>query len=265
MKKSNKITSLFLVLLFSLNISVVSAAHTNSNLEYHNSPIQSQEAPVNVITWTFTLGQSFVVNAETGTVYTVSNPEVISPLDGKPGWFIANENGEALIFIHQPTLGDFVCRVIVGTADREQAENPVYYGSDDSGTEETVQESAEILAQKVLELVNQERAKAGVHPLRLNQDLQDAAAIRAEEITRHFSHERPDGSSCFTLLRNRNRTLGENIAAGNATPKEVVAQWMHSPALRANILNKSFKELGVGYCRKEGTEYTHYWIQMFRG
>ena len=40
---------------------------------------------------------------------------------------------------------------------------------------------------------------------------------------------------------------------------------MRSPGHRANILNKDYKELGVGYCRKEGTEYTHYWIQMFRG
>jgi len=123
----------------------------------------------------------------------------------------------------------------------------------------------EAFPEEVLQLVNKERAKVGARPLRLSQDLQDAAAIRAEEITRHFAHERPDGSSCFTLLRNRNRTLGENIAAGNATPEEVVDQWMHSPGHRANMLNKDFKELGVGYCRKEGTEYTHYWIQMFRG
>ena len=120
-------------------------------------------------------------------------------------------------------------------------------------------------AEEVLQLVNVERAKVGAAPLRLNNELQNAAVIRAEEITRHFAHERPDGSSCFTLLRNRNRTLGENIAAGNATPEEVVDQWMHSPGHRANILNKAFRELGVGYCCKEGTEYTHYWIQMFRG
>lgn len=124
---------------------------------------------------------------------------------------------------------------------------------------------AEAFPEEVLQLVNVERAKVGAAPLRLNNELQNAAVIRAEEITRHFAHERPDGSSCFTLLRNRNRTLGENIAAGNATPEEVVDQWMHSPGHRANILNKAFKELGVGYCCKEGTEYTHYWIQMFRG
>ena len=120
-------------------------------------------------------------------------------------------------------------------------------------------------AVEVLRLVNVERAKVGAAPLRLSNDLMDVAAIRAEEITRSFSHQRPDGSSCFTLVRNQNRTMGENIAAGSATPEAVVDQWMHSSGHRANMLNKDFKELGVGHCYKEGSSYGHYWIQMFRG
>ena len=123
----------------------------------------------------------------------------------------------------------------------------------------------EAFPEEVLQLVNKERAKVGARPLRLNDELLAGAKIRAEEITRHMSHDRPDGSSCFTVLRNRNRTLGENIAAGNATPEAVVDQWMHSPGHRANILNKDFKELGVGYYYKENSTYKHYWIQMFRG
>lgn len=123
----------------------------------------------------------------------------------------------------------------------------------------------EAFPEEVLQLVNKERAKVGARPLHLNDELMAGAKIRAEEITRHFSHDRPDGKSCFTVLRNRNRTLGENIAAGNPTPEEVVDSWMHSPGHRANILNKDFKELGVGYCYKDNSTYKHYWIQMFRG
>lgn len=120
-------------------------------------------------------------------------------------------------------------------------------------------------AVQVLNLVNAERAKAGAAPLRLAQDLQNAAAVRAEEITRSFSHTRPDGRSCFTLVRDQKHTMGENIAAGSATPEAVVDQWMQSPGHRANMLNKSFKELGVGHMYKQGSKYGHYWIQMFRG
>ena len=120
-------------------------------------------------------------------------------------------------------------------------------------------------AVQVLNLVNMERAKVSARPLRLSNDLMGAASVRAEEITRYFSHTRPDGSSCFTLVRDRNHTMGENIAAGSATPEAVVDQWMNSPGHRANMLNKSFKELGVGHMYKQGSTYGHYWVQMFRG
>jgi uncharacterized protein YkwD len=40
---------------------------------------------------------------------------------------------------------------------------------------------------------------------------------------------------------------------------------MHSEGHRANILNPVFKELGVGYCCDENTEYEYYWVQIFRG
>ena len=120
-------------------------------------------------------------------------------------------------------------------------------------------------AVEVLRLVNAERAKVGAAPLRLSNDLMDATAVRAEEITRSFSHTRPDGSSCFTLVRNQNRTMGENIAAGSVTPAAVVDQWMHSKGHRENMLDKRFKELGIGHCYKEGSSYGHYWVQMFRG
>lgn len=125
--------------------------------------------------------------------------------------------------------------------------------------------NAPAFAERVLELCNTERSKVGVAPLSLAADLQDSAAIRAVEITQLMSHTRPDGSRCFSVVKNKNNTLGENIAAGRSTPEGVVDQWMHSEGHRANILNPVFKELGVGYCCDENTEYEYYWVQIFRG
>lgn len=125
--------------------------------------------------------------------------------------------------------------------------------------------NAPAFAVKVLELCNTERSKVGVAPLTLAADLQDSAAIRAVEITQLMSHTRPDGSRCFSVVKNKNNTLGENIAAGRGTPEGVVDQWMHSEGHRTNILNPVFKELGVGYCCDENTEYEYYWVQIFRG
>ncbi len=120
-------------------------------------------------------------------------------------------------------------------------------------------------AVEVLNLVNAERAWVGVAPLRLAQDLQKASAVRARELVESFSHTRPNGSDCFTVMKNRGRTCGENIAAGHATASETVNQWMNSAGHRENILNPAFRELGVGYAYEDYSDYHHYWVQLFRG
>lgn len=119
-------------------------------------------------------------------------------------------------------------------------------------------------AEKVLKLVNKERAKAGRKALKLDASLNRAAKVRAKEITEVFSHDRPDGSSCFSIMKEMGisyRAVGENIAAGQPT-LEVVHSWMNSEGHRANILSKEFEKLGVGYVKTGGT-YKHYWVQLF--
>lgn len=125
--------------------------------------------------------------------------------------------------------------------------------------------NAPMFAERVLALCNAERAKVGVSPMYLAKDLQRAANVRAGEIVQVTSHTRPDGSSCFSIVEQNNNTLGENIAAGSATPDAVVEQWMNSDGHRANILNPIFKELGVGYTQNDNSLYKYYWIQIFRG
>ena len=120
-------------------------------------------------------------------------------------------------------------------------------------------------AQEVLKLVNEERAKEGRTPLALDQKLCEAASVRAGEIVSQFSHTRPDGTSCFTILQQNNisyRTCGENIAAGQITPAAVMDSWMHSEGHRANIMSSDFGKLGVGFV-KSSQGYQYYWVQMF--
>ena len=120
-------------------------------------------------------------------------------------------------------------------------------------------------AEKVLKLVNKERAKAGRKALKLDALLNRTAMVRAKEITKVFSHDRPNGSSCFSILKEIGisyRAAGENIAAGQQTPEEVVNSWMNSDGHRANILSADFEKLGVGYVKTDGA-YKHYWVQLF--
>lgn len=119
-------------------------------------------------------------------------------------------------------------------------------------------------AYEVLDLVNKERAKAGAKPLRLAADMQKGARIRAQELILKFSHTRPNGKECFTVLKEQGRGVGENIAAGANSPAAVMKLWMESPGHRKNILDPLYKELGVGYAYHSSTEFQHYWVQLFR-
>lgn len=120
-------------------------------------------------------------------------------------------------------------------------------------------------AYRVLELVNIERAKVGLAPLAFAQNIMNCAQIRAAETVSLFSHTRPDGSSCFTCFTAcgvPSGAWGENIAAGYRTPEAVVEGWMNSSGHRANILNGSFKYIGIGV-KKTSSGYGVYATQCF--
>ncbi|CEP66152.1 CAP domain [Moorella glycerini] len=122
--------------------------------------------------------------------------------------------------------------------------------------------------QKVVDLVNAERAKAGLKPLAVDLQLAKVARLKAEDMrdNNYFGHDSPVYGSFFAMLRKFGityRTAGENIAAGYRTPEAVVAAWMGSPGHRSNILNASFTTIGVGYAR--GGSYGNYWVQEFIG
>ena len=120
-------------------------------------------------------------------------------------------------------------------------------------------------AAAVTSLVNAARQDAGLSELELDADLCAAAQARAQEIAQSFSHTRPDGSSCFTILEEFGisyRAAGENIAMGQRTPEEVMDGWMNSSGHRANILNGTFTSIGVGYY-VDGAGAAH-WVQIFQ-
>lgn len=139
--------------------------------------------------------------------------------------------------------------------DNNQPENP---SLPDADTENAS------FVQQVVNLVNQERAKAGLSPVTADTSMQAAAQVRAREIEKSFSHTRPDGSSFSTALTQQGVTYrgsGENIAWGQKTPEQVMNGWMNSDGHRANILNKNFTKIGVGY--HQNASGTNYWTQLF--
>ena len=120
--------------------------------------------------------------------------------------------------------------------------------------------------ERIVELVNEERAKDGVAPVTLNETLTDAAMLRAEEITEQFSHTRPDNTSCFTVLKDYNigyYACAENIAAGNSTADATMNQWVNSSGHYNNLMNATYTEIGVGVVYAPDSEYGYYWVQLF--
>jgi hypothetical protein len=115
--------------------------------------------------------------------------------------------------------------------------------------------------QQVVELTNEERAQNGLPPLKENTELNYAADQYAEQMSESgvLSHTGPDGSQPWDraeAVGYEAQTMGENIAAGQKTPEQVVADWMNSPGHRANILNPKYTEIGVGYD-------DNFWVQNF--
>ncbi|NLK51179.1 MAG: LysM peptidoglycan-binding domain-containing protein [Syntrophomonadaceae bacterium] len=120
--------------------------------------------------------------------------------------------------------------------------------------------------QQVIDLTNAERTKAGLAPLKYNAELSQVARLKSEDMRdkNYFSHTSPTYGSPFAMLQQFGISFtaaGENIAAGYATPQEVVNGWMNSPGHRQNILNPNYTQLGVGYAA--GGSYRHYWTQLF--
>lgn len=118
---------------------------------------------------------------------------------------------------------------------------------------------------EVIRLVNEIRVENGLKALTTNWELSRVARYKSEDMSsaRYFSHTSPTYGTPFQMMKSFGlsyRTAGENIAYGQRTPAAVVDAWMNSSGHRANILNASYTQIGVGYCASG-----NYWTQMFIG
>src|SRR5215212_4639463 len=118
--------------------------------------------------------------------------------------------------------------------------------------------SKRTLVRATLCVLNVERKKHGLRPLRLNRELAAAARGHSGAMAgkRFFSHDSRNGSSFVDRIRRtgylrgaRSWNVGENIAWGTgslSTPRSIGRAWMNSPGHRANILSRSFRAIGIG-------------------
>ncbi|MEV6979084.1 CAP domain-containing protein [Kitasatospora sp. NPDC093806] len=120
-------------------------------------------------------------------------------------------------------------------------------------------------AQQVVDLVNVQRSQAGCGPLTADAKLNTAAQVHSDDMANRnfFDHASPEGYHADHRIEAagyRWSSWGENIARGQKDPAAVMDSWMNSPGHRANILNCSFKQIGVGVRTGTGGPW---WTQVF--
>ncbi|QMV43251.1 CAP domain-containing protein [Cohnella cholangitidis] len=131
-----------------------------------------------------------------------------------------------------------------------------------TGTAGTGTTATSAYAAQVVTIVNQERAKAGLSPLKMsNATLTKMALDKAKDMYNngYFDHNSPTYGSPFDMMKTYGisfRYAGENIAKGQRSPQEVMTAWMNSSGHRANILSPNFTTIGVAY-------YNGVWVQEF--
>jgi uncharacterized protein YkwD len=133
------------------------------------------------------------------------------------------------------------------------------------------------VSERVLALVNKARASArrcgrdhypAVAPLLLSTILGRAALAHATDMAEHslLTHKGSDGSTHAeraTRVGYRWRHIGENIAAGQTTPEQVVAEWLGSAEHCANIMDPEYAQMGVAFAADPNSEKGIYWTQLF--
>ena len=127
----------------------------------------------------------------------------------------------------------------------------------------------------MVSMVNDARVAEGLNEVYIAPVLNDYAQIRANELPQRFSHDRPDGTGCFSVMKNDGffyNFAAENIAAGNMSPAATFEQYMNSANHRKNILAVDMTHIGVGYCfdptaapEPDQTVFTYYWSMFLIG
>ncbi len=119
--------------------------------------------------------------------------------------------------------------------------------------------------QEVLELINAKRVANGLPVLKIDDELQNVARIKAQDMVEnnYFSHTSPVYGSPFDMLKSFKisyKTAGENIA-GHSTNSGAVNAWMNSSGHKENILNNNFNYTGIGVVNSP--KYGKIYVQMF--
>ncbi len=151
-----------------------------------------------------------------------------------------------------------ILQIVAGFKDKTLLE--------EESDELTLEKAENIIREEFHRLVNEERVRCGVEPLKTNSALEKGADVRADECHEYFSHTRPDGTQCYSILNEDGykydyRYIGENIAyigenylrQENLTEDYLIKManqffnmYKNSSAHYRNMIKKDYEDTGIG-------------------
>jgi len=146
--------------------------------------------------------------------------------------------------------------------------NTISSGNSSSGNTETTTNSDLTEDEKeIFNLINSERSKQGIPALKIDDEVQNVARIKAQDMVdnNYFAHNSPTYGTPFQMLKSFGITYkaaGENIA-GNSKNQGAVNAWMNSEGHRANILSNNYNYTGIAVVKSP--KYGKVYVQMFIG
>ena len=200
------------------------------------------------------------VRSGPGTGYkviaTVKKNEYIRVFAGIGDWYIVQVEGDYIGAVNK----NYVKPIYPNTGSNSIGTNT---GSSSSGS--TISSSMNSDEKEVFNLINQQRANNGLPALKVDEELQKVARIKAEDMVsnNYFSHTSPTYGSPFDMMKSFGisyTSAGENIA-GNSNNSAAVTAWMNSPGHRANILNDKYTHTGLAVV--SSPKYGKIYVQMF--
>lgn len=129
--------------------------------------------------------------------------------------------------------------------------------------------SSELAYSKAMEMVdgiNKLRRENGVPELVADEKMMEAAAVRAQELSAEFSHERPNDEAGISIIFETIPDVwytGENIQVGTDSADSALSEFSDSDAHMKTMLSEDFSMVGIGYCVDESGH--GYWCQLFAG
>ena len=194
-------------------------------------------------------------------VTSVPKNQYIRVFAGVGDWYVVQVEGDYIGAVSKK----YIKPIYPGTSNQGTSNQGTSSNTNNNtGTTSTSMNNDE---KEVFDLINKQRAQNGLSPLKENSELQRVARIKAQDMVNnnYFSHTSPTYGSPFDMMKSFKisyNTAGENIA-GNSSNSSAVTAWMNSPGHRANILNSSFNQTGIGVIT--GSKYGKIYVQMFIG